>query len=60
MACPRQLTEDGLETQLGVNHLAHFLLTCLLLPRMRASAPSRVITLSSIAHISESDTVGSL
>ena len=50
MACPREVTEDGLETQLGVNHMAHFLFTCLLLPRLRASAPARIITLSSVAH----------
>ncbi|XP_034253535.1 retinol dehydrogenase 11-like isoform X2 [Thrips palmi] len=52
MACPRALTEDGLEMQLGVNHLAHFLFTCLLLPRIRASGPARIITLSSLVHSS--------
>lgn len=53
MACPRALTEDGLEMQLGVNHLAHFLFTCLLLPRIRASGPARIITLSSLVHARE-------
>lgn len=46
----RELTPDGLETQLAVNHLAPFLLTQLLLPPLRAAAPSRVITVSSTTH----------
>jgi len=53
-AClPRRRTEsrDGFELQLAVTHLAHFLLTHLLFPRLRsAPPPSRVITLSSAAH----------
>jgi len=43
-------TADGLEMQLAVNHLAPFLLTNLLLDRLRASAPARVVTVSSLAH----------
>jgi NAD(P)-dependent dehydrogenase (short-subunit alcohol dehydrogenase family) len=46
----RQLTADGFELSLAVNHLAPFLLTNLLLPRLTASAPARVVTVSSIAH----------
>jgi NAD(P)-dependent dehydrogenase (short-subunit alcohol dehydrogenase family) len=46
----REVTVDGLEMQLAVNHLAPFLLTNLLLDRLRSSAPSRVVTVSSTTH----------
>lgn len=43
-------TEDGFGIEFGVNHLGHFLLTCLLLDRLKESPGARVITLSSMAH----------
>ena len=46
----REVTPDGHEQTLQVNHLAPFLLTALLRDRLAASAPSRVITTSSDAH----------
>ena len=47
----RTLSHDGFEMQLAVTHLAHFLLSNLLLPALRrAPAYSRVVTVSSGAH----------
>ncbi|MGO4340829.1 SDR family NAD(P)-dependent oxidoreductase [Pedococcus sp. 2YAF34] len=46
----RHATEDGLERTFAVNHLTPFLLTNLLLPRLRESAPARVVTVSSGAQ----------
>ncbi|GLV34001.1 Retinol dehydrogenase 1 [Carabus blaptoides fortunei] len=46
-----QRTSDGFEIHFGVNHLGHYLLTRLLLPKLRAAAPgSRVIIVSSLLH----------
>jgi NAD(P)-dependent dehydrogenase (short-subunit alcohol dehydrogenase family) len=46
----RHMTADGLEHTFALNHLAPFLLTNLLLERLIASAPARVVTVSSGAH----------
>ena len=48
----RKLSRDGFEMTLAVNHLAHFLLTALLLPLLKKSADPRVVTVSSIVHTS--------
>ncbi|HLX87501.1 MAG TPA: hypothetical protein VKR22_03425, partial [Acidimicrobiales bacterium] len=46
----RQVTAQGFEQTFGVNHLGPFFLTRLLLARLRASAPSRVVSVSSFGH----------
>ena len=46
----RRITPDGLEHVFAVNHLAPFLLTSLLLPKLTASGPARVVTVTSDAH----------
>lgn len=46
----RSVTEDGVETTFAVNHLGHFLLTTLLMGRLRESGPARIVNLSSEAH----------
>ncbi|MFN2544607.1 MAG: SDR family oxidoreductase [Actinomycetota bacterium] len=48
----RHVTDDGIELTWAVNHLAPFLLTNLLLDRLKESAPARIITTSSDAHTS--------
>jgi len=47
MAVPYALTADGFESQIGTNHLGHFALTNLLLPKIS----DRVVTVSSVAHL---------
>jgi retinol dehydrogenase 12 len=48
----RQLSVDGIEMTFALNHLAYFLLTNLLLDTITASAPARIISVSSDAHAS--------
>ncbi|KAH7100153.1 NAD(P)-binding protein [Auriculariales sp. MPI-PUGE-AT-0066] len=50
MACPLDYTAEGIELQFGTNHIGHFLLTNLLMPKLRASAEPVVVNLTSSGH----------
>jgi len=50
LAGQRGITASGFEIAFGVHHVGHFLLTKRLLPRLVASAPARIVTVSSRAH----------
>ncbi|XP_028765569.1 short-chain dehydrogenase TIC 32, chloroplastic [Neltuma alba] len=55
MFCPFQLSQDGIEMQFATNHIGHFLLTNLLLDKMKQTAKAsgiegRIVNLSSVAH----------
>jgi NAD(P)-dependent dehydrogenase (short-subunit alcohol dehydrogenase family) len=50
MAIPRSVSADGHEMQLATNHLGHFALTGLLLPRLQKAPKPRVVTVSSQMH----------
>ncbi|XP_074566468.1 short-chain dehydrogenase TIC 32 B, chloroplastic-like [Curcuma longa] len=56
MYCPFKLSEDGVEMQFATNHLGHFLLTNLLLEKLKTTAEKtgiegRIVNLSSVAHV---------
>ncbi|HIG00086.1 MAG TPA: SDR family NAD(P)-dependent oxidoreductase [Myxococcales bacterium] len=50
MGCDLARNSHGWELQLATNHIGHFLLTCMLVPALRAAAPARIVNLSSAGH----------
>ena len=50
LAGQRGLTKSGFELAFGTNHVGHFLLTNLLLDRLKASGPARIVNVSSMSH----------
>ncbi|WLQ43215.1 oxidoreductase [Streptomyces laculatispora] len=60
MALPYRRTADGFETQFGVNHLGHFALTGLLLPKLLGTPGARVVSVSSGLHVLSNIDMGDL
>ena len=50
MFIPEERTKDGNEKTIQVNHLGHFLLTSILMPKLLKAKPARIINVSSLAH----------
>ena len=50
MSTPQGVTEDGFETQFGINHVGHFALTVGLLPALKAAKNARVVCVSSLKN----------
>ena len=53
--CDKEVTADGFDLQWSVNYLGHFLLTNLLLERMKESGPSRIVNIGSKIYASKLD-----